>query len=145
MNLFSLPNVLKSNIESLKKTLEQELNKVWKNYLHEYMPSTNNEILVLLSKIETFKHTVQEIQILDRDIKEINYPKNDSDFDKYERKIEQLKLSWNSLSSDEVSPEVLDFLKAAADQGAALSLWTPEVQDWIHRHNISDSLKIRLN
>lgn len=135
---------LKSNIDSLKTTLEQQLSEAWKSYRDQQMPSTKNEILNLLAKVEAFKHTVLQIQIIDGEIKNVTYPKTNAEFAIYERKIEQLKYYWNSLSSDEVPEAVLHFLRAAANQGAPLNLLTPEVQDWINQHGISDSLKIRL-
>ncbi|MEA5506976.1 hypothetical protein VB735_28560 [Halotia wernerae UHCC 0503] len=137
-------NILKSNIDSLKTTLEQQLSEAWKRYRDQQMPSTNNEILNLLAKVEAFKNTVRDIQIIDREIQNVIYPKNNAEFAVYERKIEQLKYYWNSLSSDEVPEAVLHFLRAAANQGAPLNIFTSEVQDWINQHGISDSLKIRL-
>jgi hypothetical protein len=137
-------NILKSHIENLKATLEQQLSEAWKSYRDQQTPSTNNEILNLLAKVEAFKKTVLQIQIIDREIKNVIYPKSNAEFAIYERKIEQLKYYWNSLSSDEFPQSVLDFLRTAANQGAPLNLWTPEVQDWINQHGISDSLKIRL-
>ena len=135
---------LNSNMNSLKTTLEQQLSEVWKSYRDQQMPSTNNEILNLLAKVEAFKQTVLQIQIIDKKIKNVIYPKNNADFTICEREIEQLKYYWNSLSSDEVPEAVLHFLRAAANQGAPLNLLTSEVQDWINQHGIADSLKIRL-
>ncbi|MHC5916394.1 MAG: hypothetical protein ACYTXE_36660 [Nostoc sp.] len=137
-------NILKSHVENIKATLEQQLSESWKSYRDQQMPSTNNEILNLLAKVEAFKNTVRDIQIIDREIKNVIYPKNNAEFAVYERKIEQLKYYWNSLSSDEVPEAVLHFLRAAANQGAPLNFLTSEVQDWINQHGISDSFKIRL-
>ncbi|MBD2200617.1 MULTISPECIES: hypothetical protein [Calothrix] len=137
-------NILKSQVDNLKNALEQQLSEAWESYRDQQMPNTKNEILTLLAKVEAFKQTVLQIQIIDREIKSITYPKNNADFVVYERKIEQLKYHWNSLSSDEVPEAVLHFLRAAANQGAPLNLWTSEVKDWIDQHGIADSLKIRL-
>lgn len=137
-------NIFKSGIERLKKTLEQQLCQAWQRYLAQNMPSTNNEMLALLARVETFKQTVQQIRILDGEIKQVIFPKNSDEFEIFEQRIAQLKQCWGSLSSDDVPEAVLHFLRAAANQGASLSLLTPEVQDWITRHGISDSLKIRL-
>ncbi|MEA5572616.1 hypothetical protein [Calothrix sp. UHCC 0171] len=137
-------DILKRYVDNLKATLEQQLSEAWKNYRDKQMPSTNNEILNLLAKVKAFKNTVRDIQIIDREIKNVIYPKNSAEFAVYESKIEQLKYYWNSLSSDEVPQSVLDFLRAAANQGAPLNLWTPEVEDWINQYNISNSFKIRL-
>ncbi len=58
-------NIFKSGIERLKKTLEQQLCQAWQRYLVQNMPSTNNEMLALLARLEAFKQTVQQIRILD--------------------------------------------------------------------------------
>jgi len=137
-------NSFKSSIDSLKKTLEQQLCEAWKTHLDQNMPSTNNEMLTLLARVEAFKYTVQQNRVLDGQIKQVIFRKNSDEFEIIEQRIEQLKQSWNSLSSDEVPEAVLHFLRAAASQGASLSLLTTEVQDWINRYSISDSLKIRL-
>ncbi len=137
-------NILKSNIDSLKTTLEQQLSEAWKSYRDQQMPSTNNEILNLLAKVEAFKQIVQQIQDIEKDLKNIRYPKNNAEFAICELKIEQLKHSWKSLKSDEFPEAVSHFLQAASDQGSPLNLLTPEVQDWINQNGISDSFKIRL-
>ncbi|MEH2380424.1 MAG: hypothetical protein V7K27_16315 [Nostoc sp.] len=137
-------NNLKSDAERLKNTLEQQLSKYWQRYRDQKMPSTNNEILNLLAKVEAFKQTVLQIQDIEKYLKNIRYPKNNADFAICELKIEQLKYSWKSLKSDDFPEAVSHFLQAVSEQGAPLNLLTPEVQDWINQHGISDSLKIRL-
>jgi hypothetical protein len=39
---------------------------------------------------------------------------------------------------------VLRFLRVAANEGATLGLLTPEVKDWLAKHGLIDSLRIRL-
>jgi len=134
----------KSNIENFKKALEQQLIQNWKTYLAEHMPTTNNELLTLLSRIDAFKQTVQEVKIIDVQIKQAIYPKDIREFEIAEARIEQLKQCWKNLSSDEVPKSVLSFLRVATSQGAPLSLLTQEVQDWIKQHGISESFKINL-
>ncbi|MEH2286878.1 hypothetical protein [Nostoc sp.] len=146
--IFDIENIeinnLKSDAERLKNTLEQQLSKCWQRYRDQKMPSTNNEILNLLAKVEAFKQTVLQIQDIEKDLKNIRYPKNNAEFAICELKIEQLKHSWKSLKSDEFPEAVSHFLQAVSEEGADLSLLTPEVQDWINQNGISDSFKIRL-
>lgn len=137
-------NVFKSSIDKLTKTLKEQLLQAWKNYLNRRMPSTNQEMLNLLARIDAFKQTVQKIKNLDALISRSTFPQNPEEFEHTDRLINQLRESWNSLSSDEVPDEVLHFLKAAADQGAPYKLLTPKVQDWIAQYGIADSLQIRL-
>lgn len=137
-------NIFISSLEGLTKTLTQQLLQAWKNYLTLRMPSTNQEMLNLLGRVDAFKSTVQKIRNLDALIPREEFPKSCEEFDSIDSLIDQLRESWDSLSSDEAPEAVLRFLRATASQGASLTLLTPEVQDWITRHGISDSLRIRL-
>ncbi len=124
--------------------LDEQLTQAWRNYLVQKMPSTNPEMLNLLIRIEAFKPTVQRIQDLNGQIQRKKLPQNTEEFKNIEQLIERLRENWHSLSSDEVPEPVLHFLKAAVDLGAPLNLLTPEVRHWLDRHDISDSLRIRL-
>lgn len=138
-------NIFKSNVEGLKNTLKQQLLQAWRNYLNRRLPSTNQEILSLLARIDAFKPTVQVIKNLDALISRNEFPKSNEEFESIEQLIDQLRESWDSLSSDEVPDAVLHFLRAAANnQGAPLILLTSQVQAWIDRNGIADSLRIHL-
>ena len=134
-----------SRIEQLQKALEEQLSQAWRRYRNQNRPSTNNEILNLLDKVSAFKRTVQRIRSLDLQIRESNsIPQSSEDFDKVDGLIEELKQCWEGLNSDEVPEAVLRFLRVAANEGATLGLLTPEVKDWLTKHRLIDSLRIRL-
>jgi hypothetical protein len=132
------------SLNSLKVSIDKLLVEAWKKYRDQEMPSTNNDILDVLSKVDTFKYAVQQIRNLDAEIKKINYPANNSQFTIYEQKIKQLKQSWDTLKSDDFPEAVLDFIRITANKGATLKMLTPEVQDWIIQHKIADNFKISL-
>ncbi|MEG4276090.1 hypothetical protein QUA62_01115 [Microcoleus sp. MON1_C1] len=134
-----------SRIEQLQNSLREQLNQSWWLYRNQNKPSTNNEILNLLDKVSAFKPTVQRIRSLDSQIQDSNsIPQSSEDFDKVDRLIEQLKQCWEGLNSDEVPEAVLRFVKEAANEGATRGLLTPEVEDWLTKHRLIDSLRIRL-
>jgi hypothetical protein len=137
-------NSFKQNVDSLKLFIEKLLGDAWRSYLGEHMPSTNNEILNVLSKVEKFKYSVQQIRSLDAEIKKIIYPATNSQFMICEQIIAQLRKSWDSLKSDDFPDAVLDFIRVVANQGTSLKMLTPEIQDWINQHNIADNFKISL-
>ena len=95
-------------------------------------------------KIDEFKPTVQGIRYLNDQIQRQKLPQTFDEFEKTELLIDRLREHWPNLSSDEVPETVLRFLKDAVDFGAPLNLLTTEVRDWLDRHGISDSLRIRL-
>jgi len=137
-------NVFKQNVDGLKASIDKLLTEAWRSYLGQHMPSTNSEILSVLSKVDNFKYSVQQIRSLDAEIKKIVYPINNSQFAIYEQKIAQLRQSWDTLKSDDFPDAVLDFIRVTANQGTSLKLLTPEVQSWINQHNIADNFKISL-
>lgn len=134
-----------SRIKQLQKALEEQLSQAWRRYRNQNRPSTNNEILNLLDKVSGFKPTVQRIRSLDSQILESNsIPQRSEDFERVDRLIEELKQCWDGLNADEVPEAVLRFLRVAANEGATLGLLTPEVKDWLAKHDLIDSLRIRL-
>lgn len=137
---------LKLNINKIKTTLEKQLLQAWKNYLNREMPSSNPELLNLLSQVEAFKSTVQKIRQLDSQIQRDQFPKYQEELDHTNNLIQQLKNTWDTLNAENVPDEVLKFLKAAASStGASLDLLTPTVQIWVKDHHLSNTLRIRLS
>jgi hypothetical protein len=134
-----------SRIEQLQNSLREQLNQSWWLYRNQNKPSTDNEILNLLDKVSAFKPTVQLIRSLDSQIQDSNsIPQSSEDFERVDRLIEELKQCWDGLNSDEVPEAVLRFLRVAANEGATRGLLTPEVEDWLAKHGLIDSLRIRL-
>jgi len=132
-------------VNQLQKALREQLSHAWGLYRTEKMPIANQEVLNVLDKVSAFKPTIQRIRHLDLQIQESNsIPQSSEDFEKVDRLIEQLKQCWDKLDADEVPEAVLDFLKIAANEGATLSLLTPEVKDWLTKHGLIDALRIRL-
>ncbi|MEG5065999.1 hypothetical protein QUB33_20485 [Microcoleus sp. B3-A4] len=138
-------NNFDSKVKDLQKALREQLSQAWWLYRIQKMPSTNNEILNVLDKVSAFKPTLQRIRNLDGQIREYNsIPQSSEDFDKVDRLIEELKQCWDGLNADEVPEAVLRFLRVAANEGATRGLLTPEVEDWLTKHRLIDSLRIRL-
>ncbi|MEG5060092.1 hypothetical protein QUB60_19485 [Microcoleus sp. A2-C5] len=137
--------IFTSAVNQLQKALREQLTQAWWLYRIQKMPSTNQEVLNVLDKVSAFKPAIQRIRTLDLQIRESNsIPESLEDFAKVDRLIEQLKQCWDKLDADEVPEAVLNFLKIAANEGATLSLLTPEVKDWLTKHRLIDALRIRL-
>lgn len=137
-------DILERSIKAITTELDKQLTQAWKSYLAEKMPSTNQEMLNVLVKIEAFRPTVQSIQDSNARIQRQQLPQTFEEFEHIKQLIDQLREYWYSLSSDAVPETVLHFLKAVVDFGAPLNLLTPEVHEWLNSHGISDSLRIRL-
>ena len=139
-------NYFKSSLQGLKTEIKEKLIRSWRIYLTQNMPSSNKEVLDLLAVMEACRPTVQIIQELDLKIQQVEFPKNGEDFERVNQQINKLKQSLNKLfSSGEMPDVVLTFLKAAADQGAPIDLLTSEVQEWLTKRGIANSLRIRFS
>jgi len=137
--------IFTSAVNQLQKALREQLTQAWWLYRIEKMPNTNQEVLNVLDKVSAFKSTIQRIRTLDLQIRESNsIPESSEDFAKVDRLIEQLSQCWDNLDADEVPEAALCFLRVAANEGATLSLLTPEVEDWLTKHGLIDALRIRL-
>lgn len=142
---FNNKNSFNSKVNQLQNALREQLSHAWGLYRTEKMPNTNKEFLKVLDKVSAFKPTIQRIRYLELQIQGSNsIPESFEDFEKVDRLIEQLKQCWDRLDADEVPEAVLNFLRIAANEGATLSLLTPEVKDWLTKHDLIDSLRIRL-
>jgi len=137
--------IFTSAVNQLQKALREQLTQAWWLYRIQKMPNTNKEVLNVLDKVSAFKPTLQRIRYLELQIQDSkSIPESLEDFAKVDRLIEQLKQCWDELDADEVPEAVLDFLRIAANEGATLSLLTPEVEDWLTKHGLIDALRIRL-
>ncbi len=133
-----------SGVENLRNILRQNLCQAWKNYLAQHLPSTNKEMLEIFAALESLRQIIQKIRLLDRQIQEVEFPKNSEDFDRVDKLIEQLRQALENLSSDKIPEDVQKFLKAAVHEGATIDLLTPEVKEWLIQYKLANSLRIRL-
>ncbi|MBW4558089.1 MAG: hypothetical protein KME59_19575 [Trichormus sp. ATA11-4-KO1] len=133
------------DIVSLKNSLHQSLIQAWKSYLNQYLPSTKKEMLEIFAEVVTLRSTIHKIYTLDKQIQEVEFPKNSEEFDRIDNLINELRLCVDSLNSDQIPEDVQNFLKTAATQGATIDLLTPEVKEWLIQHRLISSLRIRLN
>ena len=137
--------ILQNKLSTLKSELEGYLKQAWADYKRQRIPNTNDELLGLLARIETFKPTVQTIQRLLNQLKVIDFPKDAQQFEQIDHAINNLSSAWSSLKSNEVPEAVLDFLRATATHGAPIELLTPEVRVWLAEQAITRFFHIRLS
>ena len=137
--------ILQNKVSTLKSELEGYLKQAWADYKRQRIPNTNDELLGLLARIETFKPTVQTIQRLLNQLKVVDFPKDVQQFEQIDQAIDDLSTAWSSLKSSEVPEAVLNFLRAAAMHGASIDRLTPEVKDWLDEQGIARFFYVHLS
>lgn len=138
-------NALQSKVAALKSELESLLKQAWVGYKSQHIPNTDDELLGLLEKIETFKPTVKMIQRLLNQLKAVDFPKDAQQFERVDQAIDTLSDAWSNLKSNEVPEAVLDFLRAAATHGASIDHLTPEVRSWLDEQGIARFFYVHLS
>jgi len=138
---------LQEKAKALKDSIEKQLRQQWIAYRKSRVPDVSKDFLSVLERLPKFSKTVATIQSLSSqiEIQILGYPQNQVQFEKVEAAITQLTDSWKNLNSNEVPPDVLNFLKDAATiNGASMNLLTPTVQEWLDSQEIGSSFRIRL-
>lgn len=135
---------LKTKVDALKDELDTLLKSTWNSYKQVRVPKTNNELLDLLGKIETFRPTVEKVKRLHAHIEAVPFPQDAEHFQRLEQGIDDMSNAWNSLSSNDVPDSVLNFLKAASTFGASLDSLTPEVEGWLKEQGITRFFQVKL-
>jgi flagellin-specific chaperone FliS len=133
-------------LKQVEGAIRTKLLRAWQIYLRQNMPALNEKTLQLLHDLPAFKPIVQRIRQLEKQIDRDNYPTDTRAFERTEEIIRELKRVWDEIDSDGIPDAVRIFIQAAAsDTGAPFDLYTPEAREWVERHDVAKSLRIRLN
>jgi len=135
---------LQQSVTSLDTQAKEQLSQEWEKYRNSRL-HTKDELLDILEKIIQFRDTVQNIRKLSREIRIVSYPKDETHFYELDAKLSQIQDEWSSLRSDEFPDDVLNFLKAAANNTAVIMMLTPQVLDWLDEQGIISSFRIRFS
>jgi DNA repair exonuclease SbcCD ATPase subunit len=126
--------------------LERNLKKVWAQHIDKIAPTTNEQFLSVLSKINAFSATVKKIEKFQTSLKSRRdtLPTDSQDFDELKDIVAELAAAWQRIGGDKVPPAVREFLsRAVSPLGASLSEYDEEVSSWLEDHNIADQFVIR--
>ncbi len=137
---------LKQGYIGLCGLLKSNLTSEWERYVIKNIPPSNSELLNVLGRLPTFAATVSKIKRLSEQIMSMKQclPKDKEGIKAFDSKVEELKLAWQKIGSDEVPKSVLQFLQGAVSGGAPLNLLTDEVRQWLAIHGLSTSFRINL-
>lgn len=139
-------SALEGKAKRFSRELEAGLSEVWRNYMIRTLPLMDEDLLQLLGRINVFNDAVATIRQIAFKIKQFegSPPRTVRRFEQFEQLVEELKLAWSELGGGPVPPAVRDFLKAVITTGASLDLLTAEVREWLDKHKIASSFRIKL-
>lgn len=125
-------------------SLDLELN--WKRYAKNILPHLDDELLGIFEKLPSTRAQVRNIRQLQKQAQQlvVSLPSGDDDIQKFVNLSNSIRQSWQNLEATEISPAVMDFLKAACSAGASLDLFTDEVRQWLGEHRLIQAFSISL-
>lgn len=133
-------------LQAVCREVEAELRNAWRRYVSGRIPSVNFELLDVLEQVSAFRQPVSIVRRRLRELREQQeqLPAGEAALEAVDRRVSEIDAEWRKLTSDEVPPAVIEFLRQAGVGGAPLSLLTPEVRDWLVSRRIDTSFRIRL-
>lgn len=140
------PKPMQSNLQSMRNHLNRELQQSWKKHVEAKMVMIDGETLRLFEAIPAFAPTTSKVRQATLQLTKILYPKTEQELQSAEQLIHECNRSWETLHSDDVPTNVLDFLRSvAASGGAPLDAFTQEVASWLQAHGIKKLFRIQIS
>jgi hypothetical protein len=141
------PNRLASlrSVHTLANALQVRLLGEWQEHARGLVPSVNNEVLNVLSRISALKAGVDAVWVGLRDLDAClqRLPSGAVEVDAFEARAADVRRKWDAFDTAHLLPEVLQFLKDAGGTGAGLDALTDTVRDWLRENNLADAFRIR--
>jgi uncharacterized short protein YbdD (DUF466 family) len=138
-------NYLRNSVNGENLRIQAHLKATWSGYLSDHKIRANHQILTLLEKVSAYRNAVRDIKKLDERLSPDKPPMTEAAFQQADEDLRAMKSAWASLKSDELHPDVENFLKALGAKGAPLSAFTPVVMEWLRRENLLDSFTIQVS
>lgn len=133
-------------LKNYPNRISQDLELSWKKYAQNILPRLDNELLGIFEKLPSTRAQVRNICQLQQQAQQlaVYLPSGDDDIQKFVNLSNSIRQSWQNLEATEISPAVMDFLKAACSAGASLDLFTDEVRQWLSEHRLIQAFSISL-
>lgn len=134
-------------LESLSQKVSEEIAIAWKKHLAHLAPIPHEDLLDVLSEVPGFSRHVEDIRSTQRTLTEAQaqVPQSSEEIVQGFKTAKRLSLLWEELTSDEITPEILEFVReAVSSRGARLSSLSDPVKEWLEKHRLYGDLRVRL-
>lgn len=136
-----------NRLKGIAAGVDAVLQERWRRFVSENSPSGSDEVLDALDKLPQLRAGVAQIRQCRQKINALaSSPPSDPT-----RAVTQLaeiaaehQAAWSALTTDNLPPAVILFLRACAGEGAPVASLTDEVRNWLEARNLLSSLRIRI-
>ena len=134
---------------SVKNALDaysERLLNAWGTYARSLIPPVNDEVLAVLEQIGDLQKTATRVRAGIRRLGDsaARLPSSEEEIVEFVSDAQKVAGAWDSLDTDHLSPEVLQFIRdAGSPTGAHLAGLTTSVTGWLASKNLTDSFRVR--
>jgi hypothetical protein len=135
----------RKRLEAQNTELESLVGEAWKRFLAE-LPQVNEKLLDDIATIPGQESAVRQVRQLKSELPTASTrpPKVDDELKDILKRAEALRARLAELSDTHYPPAVRQFLRAAQQPGgAALTLFTDEVRQWLEARGLIDRIRLR--
>jgi len=139
--------VLYGTLDKLPTTSGDALLQAWDTWSRRQLPSVDDDVLTLLEKIEALRPSALIIRQLGGEAEGIcsSLPTDREKVARLTTLGDNMRETWHNLTGEGIPLAVLAFLRRAITiEGAKLQDLTQEVLDWMSKHGLSNSLRVRV-
>jgi hypothetical protein len=143
------PSVTNPVLNQLRAAISEQrsgISAAWVAYVQSQAPVLNSEVLAVLRGIPSLKNPVSRLERCLQTISawKTTPPANSTSLVEFDKVVSEAKSTWQQVGGDDLGPDVAQFLQAAASSSAKIESLTPEIADWLKRHNIWRAFRITL-
>ena len=132
-------------LKELPGQVQGALKQSWTDHVQQTLLTGRPELLEVLRRLPGFAAQVELINQLRKEAQALaGALPGPNGFAELDRRALELRRAWEQLPTGEISPEILDFLKAASQGRATLLHVTAPVVEWLKRYNLLSALKVTL-
>ena len=134
-------------LRQLPNKVDTAMREVWANWVRSHLPQLDVEVLEILGAIAALRQPVGQILSLRREANQCCavLPEGGDDIEHALRLCARIREEWFSLAGEGIPQEVMTFLRdAGSPSGAAYSLLTAGVMEWLNQHGLKQALRVRM-
>lgn len=144
---FDIKHAFIDRLNSIASAGNKAASAGWKAYVDKRAAFGADDVLSALAQVPQFRTSVAKIRQIRSDVTAFGtgLPADPKDaIARLDMLVNQHDAAWNALAASDIPSSVVAFIRAAANNDALLSAYTPEVQTWLESRNLLGAFRIKL-
>lgn len=137
---------LKGWIAKHRKKIRRKIQSAWMDHYQQRVPDLSQDLLEVMGQIEGFQKPVQTIRRCNASLISFKEeaPTTQDQYDTFKTLVEKRTSTWDEIGSEDLSEDVVSFLREAGKEGARADQFTASVRDWLDENDLLSRVRIQL-